>query len=149
MARHCDSCGYRVEDRWANGCPICGGPLGGGGGGGECRPSRSGFDLGDLLGGRNAIYAVIGGLVLLSAGGYLLNRLNLGNRQPPNPPAARQADSTGRIRVGMPMHEVGKVLDAEAGRDPTAEGSLTRKFPAGDTRRGYLHWQKNGRGLMI
>jgi hypothetical protein len=92
---------------------------------------------------------VIAGLALLSGGGFLLSRLNLGNRPQPDPPAVRQVDSTGKIRVGMPMHEVAKVLDAEVGREPAAPNSLAARLPEGTKKSGELTWARDGRVLSI
>jgi hypothetical protein len=58
------------------------------------------------------------------------------------------ADSTGRIRVGMTMSDVAQEIEPEP---PAAPGlpHLTETFPPGNTRNGDLVWRENGRWVRI
>jgi hypothetical protein len=58
-----------------------------------------------------------------------------------------ESDSTGRIRVGMAMSDVARVIEPE---DPAPPGEpLADTFPPGNTRSGDLVWCENGRWVRI
>lgn len=140
MSVRCRSCNYLITDAWGNGCPLCGAPYPSGGGGG------GGPGGGGGAGGRNPLYLGLGVVFVLLVGGSLLNRF--GSRPDPRPAfdsPVREADSTGRIRVGMPMGEVARVVDADAGRRAGAADGVLVRFPDIETKSGGLNWMRDGR----
>lgn len=144
MARRC-SCGYVIEDRWANGCPLCGAAIGGG----STRTAPGGGGGGPAVGSRTPIYLGLGLVAVLAVGGMVMNRVAARRQPPAELTRPTETDSTGRVRVGMPMADVARVLDAEAGRRPSAAGSVTSKFPDGLTKSGTLTWAKDSRVLVV
>ena len=142
MSVRCPSCNYLITDQWANGCPLCGAPYpagGGRGGGGEDDGSG---------GSRRPLYLGLAVVFALAAGGGLMSRAR--NRpDPANRPPIREADSSGRVRAGMPMAEVAKVIDADAGRRRAAPDAVLARFPDIETKTGVLTWVRDGRALRI
>ena len=142
MSVRCRSCGYLIQDPWANGCPLCGAPYEGGGGGGRGGGGGGG-------GSRGGVYALLGIVAVLFIGGTVLNRVNGRRADPMDDPPERLADSTGRIRVGMHMNDVGRQLDSDLSRRRTDPNSLAAKFPEGMTRSGMLVWVRDTRVLFV
>ncbi len=63
-------------------------------------------------------------------------------------PETGDTDSTGRIRSGMPISEVARVIEAD--RPPDGDlPHLTRDFPPGTRPTGWLTWRENGRVVFI
>lgn len=142
MSVRCRQCNYLITDPWANGCPLCGAPYSGGGGGGF----RGGGGEGG--GSRTPLYLGLGVVFAILVGGSLLNRFG-GRGDDPQPNGPVQADSTGRIRVGMRMADVVRELDGDAGRRRSNPDSIAAKHPDIDTKGGVLQWSKGGRALVI
>jgi hypothetical protein len=142
MPVRCSSCNYLVADPWAGGCPLCGSPLP------EGTP-RPGVRSDDEGGSRRPLYLGLAAVFVLAAGFGLLNRNR--NRADGHPPgvAVREEDTTGRVRVGMPMAEVARVIDADAGRPGTAPDAVLARFPDIETKSGMLAWVRDGRALAI
>lgn len=58
-----------------------------------------------------------------------------------------ESDSTGRIRVGMRMSDVARVIEPEA--RTAGIPHLTDDFPPGNTRSGDLEWREDGRWVRV
>jgi hypothetical protein len=59
-----------------------------------------------------------------------------------------EADSTGRIRVGMAMSDVAHVIEPDPPPFPGGP-HLSQKFPPGSRTSGWLTWRENGRVVFI
>jgi hypothetical protein len=140
MPKSCPNCQFTTDDLWMDGCPICLQPL--------TRVARSqsptGF-AGRVLSRRwLAALGLLGLLVVLPALPFACNlivaQLTAGR--------AQQADATGRIRVGMHMHDVAWVLDPVPPRRST-DPHLSQSFPRADDYSGTLNWDDGQRVIRI
>ncbi len=133
----CRQCGFPVTDPWADDCPRCLMPL-------EAedvpavRPGPPRPRVGRLI-----VLIVLGVCVLVlganKASDYVWASRHLG------PPG--EADSTGRLRAGMPMHEVARALDGEP--QPQGLPQVTESFYPGMTGSGQLVWARDGRIVRV
>ena len=137
MSIACRQCGFPVTDPWANDCPLCLTPL-------QAedvsalrpRPRRRRLDWYVLL-----IVLSVFGLMLSvhQTFDYVFASHHLG------PPG--DTDSTGRIRAGMPMHEVAQALDAEP--QPADCPQMAESFDPGMKGHGHLVWARGGRIVRV
>ncbi len=145
MPKVCTICRSSADDREIS-CPACGGALRAA----TARPGAfgelaRGLGLGweHLLG--SGVALVVGFVLLAGVSGALSERMLWGSSDP----AAGQAqDSSGRIRVGMHLCEVGRVLDKGPPRTPSYP-RMRDYFPADEFGDGTVDYEGDGVVLKI
>jgi hypothetical protein len=142
----CDICRYSSADALTT-CPSCGGLL-------RSAAPGPGEAFSRFAGGLGAVWeqllgsplALVAGFVLLAGvSGVLTDRLLHG---PSGPNAGQEQDSSGRIRAGMHLSEVGRILDKGPPRSPSYP-RMRDYFPADEFGDGTVHYEGDGVVLEI